>query len=78
MTDRFELAEIDPRNQAILEKIGRLRVLAWSTVMLDAIHRVDCWLDGFEPVGRHWCIFSGEQPVAAARMSVHDRLDDVP
>jgi polyketide synthase PksL len=70
--------EIDPHDRTLLERIGRLRVLAWSTVMPDATRRTACWLDEFDPVARHWCIFHDSKPVAAARISVHQRLEEVP
>jgi SAM-dependent methyltransferase/GNAT superfamily N-acetyltransferase len=78
MPKDYEPVEIDPRDRPLLEKIGRLRVLAWSTVMPDAARRAECWLDEFELQGRHWCIFHDGEPVAAARMSIHERLEDVP
>lgn len=43
--------------------------------MLDT---TECWLDEFELSARHWVIFNDAEPVVAARMSVHQRLDDVP
>src|SRR5262245_56852563 len=70
--------EINPHDRALLEKIGRLRVLAWSTVMPDAATRTACWLDDFELAARHWCIFHDGEPVASARMSVHHRIEEVP
>lgn len=78
MSDSFEPVEIDPRDRPLLEKIGRLRVLAWSTVMPDAPSRAACWLDEFELAARHWCIFQADGPIASARMSVHHRLEEVP
>ena len=79
MTNTYEPVEIDPHDRPLLEKIGRLRVLAWSTVIPDAAAKVgDCWLDEYELEARHWCIFHDGEPVAAARMSVHQRNEDVP
>lgn len=73
-----EPVEIDPNDRPLLEKIGRLRVMAWSTVMPDAGERSPCWLDEFELTARHWCIFHDGEPVASGRMSVHQRIEDVP
>ena len=78
MIDVHEPVEIDPRDRPLLEKIGRLRVLAWATVLPDEAARVGCWLDEFELTARHWCIFHDGEPVAAARVSFHDRIEDVP
>lgn len=74
----LELVEIDPGDRALLEKIGRLRVAAWSTFMPGRSIRRACWLDEFELRARHWCLFHDGELVAAARMSVHRRLDEVP
>ena len=74
----YQPVEIDPRDRPLLEKIGRLRVRAWSTVMPDVASKTDCWLDDFELLARHWCIIHDGEPVAAARMSVHERIEDVP
>lgn len=73
-----EPVEIDPADPLLLEQIGRLRVLAWSTVMPDAASRTESWLDEFELRARHWCIFHAGKPVAAARLSIHRRIDEVP
>jgi SAM-dependent methyltransferase/GNAT superfamily N-acetyltransferase len=78
MMNALKPVEIDPRDRPLLEKIGRLRVLAWSTEMPDAPERSACWLDDFELAARHWCIFHEGDPVAAARMSVHQRIAEVP
>jgi hypothetical protein len=43
--------------------------------MLDT---TECWLDEFELSARDGVIFNDAEPVVAARMSVHQRLDDVP
>jgi hypothetical protein len=68
--------EIDPNDRSVLEKIGRLRIQAWETVPKGG--PTDCWLDEFELVSRHWAIFHDREPVAAARLSVHLSLNEVP
>jgi hypothetical protein len=73
-----EPIEIDPRNRVLLEQIGRLRVHAWATFDPTVLDITECWLDEFELSARHWVILNDAEPVAAARMSVHQRLDDVP
>jgi SAM-dependent methyltransferase len=67
--------EIDPHDPVLLEQIGRLRVCAWATFKEVA---TECWLDEFELSARHWVIFDNGQPIAAARLSIHQTLDDVP
>ena len=78
MTNGYEPIEVDPHDRIVLEKIGRLRVLAWSTVIPATARKTNCWLDEFELAARHWCIFHEGEPIAAARMTIHDRLEDVP
>jgi hypothetical protein len=73
-----EVIEFDPHNREFLEKVGRLRVLAWSSVLPELNSQMDCWLDEFEVAARHWCILRDGQPVAAARISFHQVLEDVP
>ncbi len=73
-----EPLEVDPRDDVLLEKIGRLRVLAWREFAPTVPVRTGCWLDQHESSARHWAIFCGGEPIAAARMSVHQRMDDIP
>ncbi len=70
--------EIDPRDTQLLDRIGRLRVTAWETVFPKLRDELDCWLDPFEITARHWCVFDSGQIVAAARIGVHQQLEDVP
>lgn len=70
--------EIDPRDDRLLQEIGRLRVDAWATEVPDLPGKTDVWLDEYELSARHWGIFHDGRLIAAARLSVHDRLEDVP
>lgn len=74
----FEAVEIDPHDRRLLEQVGRLRVRAWSAVLPKGAVPTDCWLDDFELAARHWCVFHDGEPIAAARMSVHSRLEEAP
>jgi polyketide synthase PksL len=67
--------EIDPHDEGLLDHIGRLRACAWATFKDNA---TDCWQDDFELSARHWVIFDNGRPIAAARLSIHQRLRDVP
>jgi GNAT superfamily N-acetyltransferase len=78
MPDVHEVVEVDPHDRSLLEKIGRLRVLAWSTLIPATAAKADCWLDEFELTSRHWCILHEGEPVAAARLSVHADIGNVP
>ncbi|MBN9519331.1 GNAT family N-acetyltransferase [bacterium] len=74
----LEPVEIDPHNRRLLESLGRLRVLAWASELPAIASRTECYLDDFELMSRHWCIFHEGEPVAAARLSIHQRIGDVP
>src|SRR5207245_876274 len=76
--DTLKPAEIDPHDRPLLEKIGRLRVRAWAKFVPAVAAKTDCWLDKFELAARHWVIYHDGEPVAAARMSVHQQLEGVP
>lgn len=75
--ERLRLIEFAPSDSAILEKVGRLRVVAWATELSSA-PEVGSWLDAFDGVARHWAFLDGVEPVASARMTVHAALSDVP
>jgi hypothetical protein len=73
----LEVVEVSPPDRLLLEKIGRLRVRAWATEIAQAA-RLETWLDRFDIDGRRWVIFRGNEPVAAARMTIHRTLAEVP
>lgn len=61
----------------LLQRIGALRVQAWTTEHPQAATMTE-WLDGIDPRAWHWVIFDGDQMVAAARLSIHTSLCDLP
>lgn len=67
----------DPQDHALLQRIGRLRVLAWSA-LVPAVTKIECWLDEFEETARHWCVWREGEVVAAARMSMCSAIDAAP
>jgi GNAT superfamily N-acetyltransferase len=70
--------EVDPRSERpVIEAIIQLRLRVWESQMAAALTRDDV-TDRFDPAARHWAVFDGDAPVAAARLSVHDRIEDVP
>ncbi len=72
--DLREITHIDP---VLLEQIGRLRVWAWATV-IERATELESWVDAFDLEARHWVVYQGSDLVAAARMTIHQSLDDVP
>lgn len=66
----------DPTSD-LLEGVYRLRVLAWrSQARVRA--GVVRWQDPLDGSAKHWVILSENHPVAAIRLSLHERLDDLP
>jgi GNAT superfamily N-acetyltransferase len=61
----------------LLAKVGRLRALAWQTEASFSGND-DLWLDEYDPAALHWALLIGGEPVAAARLTVHGSVRDVP
>jgi predicted GNAT family N-acyltransferase len=66
--------------EADLHAIGKLRVAAWrtegGTPSIAAVG--DCWLDHHDEHAIHFMLRRGDVLAAAARMCVHESLDDAP
>ena len=73
----MELRDFAVLDETLLREIGRLRVAAWETETSRAAE-MDIWLDEFNRSARHWVVFCEGMPVAAARLSVHASLAEVP
>src|SRR5262245_20091828 len=54
-----------------------LRFRCWQRQMSTPLTRADL-VDPFDETARHWAAFVDDQIVGAARLSIHDRLEDVP
>jgi GNAT superfamily N-acetyltransferase len=74
--DGFALVT-DPSTD-LLNAVFRLRVRAWRTRVADFPHNLKSWRDAFDPGAEHFVIAHDGVPVAAARLTVHDRLADAP
>ena len=63
-----------------LEAIYRLRATVWRETgdVAQAAFADGRWSDEHDPTGLHWVIRDGDALVAAARLSVHETLADVP
>jgi GNAT superfamily N-acetyltransferase len=74
---RAALRLIELSDDEMLRRIYELRVQAWRTfVNIDARHTQ--WKDEFETVARHWAFVENGEPVAAARLSIHMSMEEVP
>ncbi|VTR98538.1 GNAT family N-acetyltransferase [Tuwongella immobilis] len=75
MSEQPELVEVT--DLSLLPAIGRLRVRAWQTE-LSQPPTMESWLDDWDATARHWAFLLAGQPVAAARMTIHDSLETLP
>lgn len=68
---------VEVTDSELLRQVLALRVLAWrSFINIDSeLHE---WTDNYDVTGRHWAIMDGDRVVAAGRLSIHERLGDVP
>jgi GNAT superfamily N-acetyltransferase len=73
----LRLCEVPASDWGVIERIGRLRVQAWADVV-GTVDGMTCWLNAVDAVARHWAFFCGDEPVAAARLSVHQAISQVP
>lgn len=75
MTEAIVVVETDDHD--LLAQVYRLRVEAWRA-RTSAFPEMEYWSDAFDRVGRHWVVIDDQRPVAAARLTVHGLLADVP
>jgi len=68
---------VETRDPDVLEQVYRLRVAAWRARNPD-FPDIEAWTDAFDAVGRHWVVMDGDVPVAAARLTVHSQMAEVP
>lgn len=72
-----DLAEIPPSDASLLHAIGRLRARAWQTEASFS-GNADLWLDEYDPAAIHFAFLADGEPIAAARLTVHASVRDVP
>lgn len=68
---------VEVTERAVLDRIFRLRVDAWREHVAVPDGMVE-WRDHHDEVGRHFAILCGDEPVAAARLTVHSSIEDLP
>jgi GNAT superfamily N-acetyltransferase len=76
MTQPLELMEIfdDP---ALMKQIAELRVEAWRT-FISIESGTQAWANPFDPIARHRVLLDTTVVVAAARLSIHKHIEEVP
>ncbi len=73
----LSLIVVPASDTARLQQIGRLRFRAWQTEA-SFTGNSDVWLDEYDATAIHFTFFDGEEPVAAARLTVHGSVRDIP
>jgi GNAT superfamily N-acetyltransferase len=73
----LELQEVVDINAEFLEALSELRAVAWATELPPGEAMTDR-LDEFDRRGRHWVVLQQGRMVAAARLTVHRDIPDVP
>ena len=69
------LSEVSDRH--ILDSVFALRVTAWRA-KVEVPPEIIQWSDDFDATARHWAVLLEGKVVAAARLSVHAEITDVP
>ena len=73
----MKVHEFSHLDEKLLAKVGRLRIEAWETETARAAEQV-VWVDEFDREAWHWVVCRDGLPVAAARLSLHQELAEVP
>ena len=73
----LSLLEVAGADNARLQQIGLLRARAWQTEA-SFTGNSDVWLDEYDATAIHFAFFDGDAPVAAARLTVHESVRDIP
>lgn len=71
------LYEFAGSDSDLLAKVGRLRAEAWETEASFSGNS-GSWLDEYDPAALHWAFLIDGEPVAAARLTVHGSVREVP
>jgi GNAT superfamily N-acetyltransferase len=75
--NELRLCEVPASDWGLIERIGRLRVTAYESV-IGVVDGMTHWLDRFDAEARHWAFLCYGEPVAAARVSVHSTIFEAP
>ncbi len=61
-----------------MREVFRLRASVWRTLAGDSQLYGDEWTDEFDALAMHWVAYVDGSLIAAARMSVHAELEEIP
>ena len=73
-------APIVVEDPALLQQVGRLRILAWEAdgELPSFAPRAEVWIDEHDSHAVNWAVLCEGLPVAAARLCVHKRICELP
>ncbi|MBB5061010.1 GNAT superfamily N-acetyltransferase [Granulicella aggregans] len=73
-------APIIVEDPAVLQQVGRLRILAWEAdgELPSFAPRAEVWIDEHDSHAVNWVILCDGLPIAAARLCVHKRISELP
>jgi GNAT superfamily N-acetyltransferase len=73
-------APIVVEDPALLQQVGRLRILAWEAdgELPSFAPRAEVWIDEHDSHAVNWAVFCEGLPVAAARLCIHKQICDLP
>jgi GNAT superfamily N-acetyltransferase len=65
---------------AMLREIGRLRIKSWKAdgELPSCATDPEIWLDAHDDHASNWAIIRQNKPIAAARLCVHERVENLP
>lgn len=77
----FDFQQIDGAalSGELLEEIGALRFELWNAAASNLSRTSPkAWLDRVDKEAMHFLVFNNDEVVAAARLSIHHHIDDIP
>lgn len=77
ISNQGELVLVEVTDPGILESVYALRVDAWKG-KAEIPDGETQWVDDIDPTSKHWAVLYGDRVVAAARLSIHELITDVP
>lgn len=71
---------VETSSPAFIRSIGKLRAEIWldEGYLLANVCQNGIWLDELDFIGKHWIAFAEDELVAAARLTFHKSLEDMP
>ena len=76
----YQLTEISNSNRTQLDEIGKFRLQVWNqeTVVDTSYFQDGRWIEPLDFIARHWIVQKNGTIVSAARLTLHQTLEDNP